>query len=180
MATKIYIIICLLGTLGIGFVYMVRRMNALYTRVNFIHEFRNKFIDLGNLGSVGSKYYDHSRVDYNLHHWLTLNAVKAQREIGGFGIGVFMAPFQLYKINHYEFITQTVGKFTEGLLHTQEIAIVDNILTRWLGAQNDAIEEIEKDIKNPLKWFQYGVRLILSLPIRILNWFGIISESNLD
>jgi hypothetical protein len=177
---KLYIIISLIGISIIGFLRLRTLLSDIQERIIFIWEYRDKFIQVANSDTSGARTFSAYNIDYNLYHWLTLNSVKAQRYMGNFGIGEFVAPFQLYKIRNYEFIVGTVSKFTEGLLTTQEISMVDNILTRRIGHHKEIEKQLIKEIANPIKWFQYGVRLITSIPVYLLNWFGIISENSLD
>ena len=52
-------------------------------------------------------------------------------------------------MRNYEFVTGIVGKFTEGMLHHQEISMVDNILLRTLGHYGNILDAYEKDLRSP-------------------------------
>jgi hypothetical protein len=109
-----------------------------------------------------------------------LNAPKAQREVGIFGIGEYIAPFQIYKIRNYQSIVNTLPKFRERFFNDAEITSVDDILLRCIGYYQEIDDRVIKEGKNPFKWFQYGVRFLVGLPFMLLKWFGIISDQTLD
>lgn len=146
----------------------------------FLDEYRDNYIKLINSYLNSSGYRVARQFDPELYSWLVSKSAKAQREVGMFGVGEFIAPFQIYKIRNYQFIVNTIPKIRDGHLRDEEINLVDDILTRCLGAFDEIKIELQSELKNPLKWFQYGVKWCLSLPIRILYWFGIISNSTVD
>jgi hypothetical protein len=42
------------------------------------------------------------------------------------------------------------------------------------------LESIKKKLKNPIAWFKEGFQEIISLPIYLLNWFGILSDTTVS
>lgn len=180
MAAKIYIILGLITVFIIGF-YRARRILILVIeRLNFLSEYRDNFIRVANSISFTAGFGTHGHIDHDLYHWLTMNASKAQREVGVFGVGEFVAPFQIYKIRNYQFIVNTLPKLRQGLIHHQEITAVDDILVRCIGYYAEIEQRLQRNYKNPVKWFQYGVRFVISVPIRLLEWFGIINDATFD
>lgn len=51
---------------------------------------------------------------------------------------------------------------------------------RYLGDMGRLIEDEQKDIKNPIAWLQQGIQFYIGFPVRLLNWFGIISETSFE
>lgn len=145
----------------------------------FLHEYRNKLIELAN-GYFGSAYVAARSIDPEVYHWLTLNVNKAQRLVGPFGIGTYIAAFQSYRIDNCRFLVNLIPNFQTGTIAQQEMSILDTSLTTALGAYQEVAEENRKSLRNPFKWFQYGIRSILSFPVRLLGWLGIISERSAE
>ncbi|MEZ4721110.1 MAG: hypothetical protein R2813_04450 [Flavobacteriales bacterium] len=166
----------------IGFIRIRSVLSKLSARIDFLAEYRENYVKLANSVSRSdfSMFARPSNIDPQLYHWLTLNAARAQREVGIFGVGEFVAPFQIYKVRNYQFIVNTLPKFRDDRIMPQEITMVDDILVRCIGYFEEAETSLKKTIANPLKWFQYGIRFLVSFPARILSWFGIISEGMFD
>jgi hypothetical protein len=179
MAVNTYIILGFVSILLIGFLNLFSNLKLLVRRLEFLSEYRNKFIQLSNF--YFSSHYAAARTyEPELYTWLTLNSNKAQRDIGSFGVGAFIAPFQSYKITNYQFIINSLPKFRDGHIHQNEVTTVDQALLRCIGYLREIEEGLRRDIRNPVKWFQFGVKYILSLPARFLNWFGIINDNAVD
>jgi len=164
----------------IGVIRIIYAIRNIRKTILFLTEYRNNYIDLINSYFHSSGYRAARQFDQRLYSWLVSKSSKAQQEVGMFGVGEFIAPFQIYKIRNYQFIVNTIPKIRDGHIRDEEINLVDDILTRCLGAYEEINNELQLELKNPVKWFQYGIKSVLSLPIRILNWFGIINIRTVD
>lgn len=164
----------------IGFIRIIYTIRDIGKTIVFLTEYRNNYIDLINSYLHSSGYRAARQLDPKLYSWLVSKSTKAQQEVGMFGVGEFIAPFQIYKIRNYQFIVNTIPKIRDGHIRDEEINMVDDILTRCLGAYDEINNELLSELKNPIKWFQYGVKWVLSLPVRILNWFGIVNTNTVD
>ena len=105
---------------------------------------------------------------------------KTQRLLGIYGRGLYTAPFGRFQINNYEYILNTVNQMRTGDADSQDLSMCDNMMVRYLGDMSRLIDEEEKRRKNPITWLQLGIQFYISFPIRLLNWFGIISDTSLD
>jgi hypothetical protein len=165
----------------IGFVQVYNRHNRVVKKIDFAGEYRNKFVEFAN------KYFKtHDRwsrsgdLDGELYVWLTMNVSKIQSYVGSFGVMSYKPAFQNYMINNYQIIINTIPKFREGQVHDFDVGSVDDCLLRYIGHLEDYSEETQRNLRNPIIWFREGFRELLSIPIFILSWFGIISNRTLN
>lgn len=82
-------------------------------------------------------------------------------------------------INNYQIIINTIPKFREGQVESFDVGSVDDCLLRYIGYLEEYQKDTLRDLKNPIIWFREGFREILSIPIFILSWFGIINNRTL-
>lgn len=115
-----------------------------------------------------------------LYHWLVSNMDKTQRLLGDYGLGLYTAPFHRFQINNYQYILNTINQMRTGDADTNDLSMCENMMVRYLGDMGRLIEEEEKDLKNPIAWLQQGIQFYIGFPIRLLNWFGIISGTSFE
>lgn len=158
------------------------KLNKQYRLVLENHEFaftfREKFIEMTNI--YFSKYDSYSgrrHLDQELYMWLTKNVNRMQGDLGNMGTMHFVAPYRTYSVRHYQIIINTIPKYRMGNVEDFEVNSVDDCLLRYLGVMEKAVEATDKRRRNPAIWFKEGIQGILSLPIYILNWFGIIGDN---
>lgn len=60
----------------------------------------------------------------------------------------------------------------------QAVQDCDDMFLRHLGTLKLAEEKIKRSLKNPFSDFAEGVKLIISLPVLLLKWFGFISAES--
>lgn len=180
MTTTIIIIGILLIFL-IGFIQLFRTHSRTRKKHEFASEYRNKFIEFAN------KYFEQydkwsktGNLDNELYVWLTKNVSKIQNYVGGFGVMSYKPAFQNYMINNYQLIINTIPKFREGQVENFDVTSVDDCLLRYIGHIEERIEDTFKNLKNPIIWFRIGFQEIISIPLFILNWFGIFSKSRVN
>lgn len=172
---RLWIGLSLLAVFIIGLIEILTLFKKYFVKAEFLREYRNNFVDFVNKFSQGG--YAGKTIDQELYNWLALNASKAQRIAGTIAKGHYTAPFRAYTVSNYEFIINTIPKFrAEAHLHETEITFIDDILMMAIGEYQEDVDHYRKEIKNPFKWFKYGIRFIMKLPIQILSWFGVISE----
>jgi hypothetical protein len=175
------IIAGILIILVIGFTKAYGRYSRTKRRIKFSHEYREKFIELANkYFKTYERFRESGNLDQQLYIWLTLNVSKIQNQLGGFGRLSIQPPFQNYIIHDYQVIANTLPKFKEGIVESQEANMVDDCLLRYIGHLNGNNQENLSSLKNPVIWFREGFKEILSVPISILNWFGILSKRTVD
>lgn len=175
------IILSILTVFIIGFVQVYNRHNRVVKKIDFAGEYRNKFVKFSN------KYFENydrwsrsGNFDGEQYVWLTMNVCRIQNYVGTFGIMDYIAPFQTYKVSNYQIIINTIPKFRDGSIKDFDVNSVDDSLLRYIGYLDEYQKDTQRNLKNPIIWFREGFREILSIPIFILSWFGIISNRTLN
>ncbi|HMR82040.1 MAG TPA: hypothetical protein PKE30_02875 [Niabella sp.] len=170
------IILGILMVFIIGFIQAINRHSRVVKKIEFASEYRKRFIEFANSYSENYDRWSRSgNFDGEQYVWLTMNVSKMQSYLGTFGVMDYIAPFQTYTISNYQIIINTVPKFRDGSVKDFDIHSVDDCLLRYIGYLDDFGKGTQKNLRNPIIWFREGVKEILSVPIFIFNWFGIIS-----
>lgn len=175
------IIFILIGILITGFVKIRKRANMNIKKYHFANEFKNRFMALVN---TYVKTYDtwsqKGNVDQEQYIWLTKNVNTMQSYLGYIGTLHYVAPFQLYTINNYQILINTIPKFRNSQVKEYDINAADDCLVRYIGVVEKKLDYDKKDLKNPIIWFKEGIHDIMSLPLFVFSWFGIISNKSLS
>jgi hypothetical protein len=161
----------------VGFNDVYKRHSRIVEKIDFAGEYRDKFVELANKYFQNYDRYNRSgTLDNELYVWLTLNVNKMQGNLGGAGVMDYSAPFQMYRVHNYQIVINTIPKFRDGSVENFDINSVDDCLLRYIGQLEEYGKDTLRNLKNPIIWFREGFREVLSIPIFILNWFGIISS----
>jgi hypothetical protein len=165
----------------IGFIQVFKSNSRVLKKHEFASEYRNKFIDFTNKYFKNYDRWNQSgNLDGELYVWLTKNVSKIQNSVGQFGIMDYLAPFQTYQISNYQIIINTIPKFRDGQVKDFDVNSVDDCLLRYIGYLEEHNKETQKNLRNPIIWFRIGFQEIISIPLFILNWFGIFSKSRVN
>ncbi len=172
------IIILFFIAVGItGFIVLRKRYTTSVSNLNFTNEYRNSYIELANyFYKTYDQYEGRGNVNSEKYTWLTKNANKMQVMLGQTGIIHYVAPFQKYSVPNYQVLLNTLPKFREKYLHHSEVNTVDDALLRYYGILEERVQVYQKELRNPFLWFKQGFKEFFSLPIYIINWFGIIPD----
>lgn len=171
------IILGILTVFIIGFVQVYNRYSRVVKKIDFAGEYRNKFVHFANkYFQTSDGYHRRGDIDGELYVWLTMNGNKIQNDVGSFGVMSYQPAFQNYMINNYQIIINTVPKFREGHVENFDVGAVDDCLLRYIGYLEEYRKDTRKNVRNPIVWFREGFREVLSIPILIFNWFGIIGN----
>ena len=175
------IILSILTVFIIGFVQVYNRHLKVVKKIEFSGEYRNKFIEFSDkYFQTYDRYSRSGDFDGKLYVWLTMNVSKIQNYVGSFGIMSYKPAFQNYMINNYQIIINTIPKFREGQVEKFDVGGVDDCLLRYIGYLKEYSKDTLKNLRNPIIWFREGFRALLSVPIFILGWFGIISNRTVN
>ncbi len=170
------IIVGILTVFIVGFVKVYNRHSRVVKKIDFAGEYRNKFVAFANkYFKTSDGYHRLGDIDGELYVWLTMNVNKIQNDVGSFGVMSYQPAFQNYMINNYQVIINTVPKFRDGQVENFDVGAVDDCLLRYIGYLEEYTKDTLKNLRNPIVWFREGFREVLSIPILIFNWFGIIS-----
>jgi len=176
------IVISLSLCLVIGYRTIYQRTNKIKAKFSFVFEFREKFHHLVEtyFSNYEQQFRQHGEVDAESYIWLTKNANKIQSSLGQIGVMDYIGPFQKFVIKNYPIVINTLPKFREGTVDPFDANSVDDCLLRYAGLLEDAIEHNENESKNPIIWFREGFQVITSIPLYLLKWFGLLSESGVS
>lgn len=173
----------LLGVAIIGFVSKFLELGNIRSRYEFTAEYRNKFIDFIN------ELVQRRSFNQQLYYELTVKVKEMQYELGSDGVYAYVKDnLKGYSTSNYQalvnFLPETrnvLNDFDNSIMrmrYNQEIQNCDDMFVRHLGTLELAEKNIRKSIYNPLADFAEGVKLIISLPVLLLKWFGFISAES--
>ena len=165
----------------IGFLTLRNQIVRIYKSLDFVEEFRTKFIDYCNSRGNDSEAYT----------WITLNSPKMQREMGAYGTyEAFKPPAANYMIKNYQIIMNMIPELRRYIDMSNEsmgtmfastidgyIKAIDEALLRYIGVLNEQEDNAKKRLGNPLLWLRTGVEEILALPLLLIAGFGLIGFS---
>ncbi|OGU10272.1 MAG: hypothetical protein A2075_21740 [Geobacteraceae bacterium GWC2_58_44] len=112
-----------------------------------------------------------------------------QRQLGRTGIlAAFRPPFADFQYTNYQILLNMlpelrkafVDSYALGRLASEYGATVQETMLRHLGEIDECETNLGKEVRNPFVWLREGARTILAIPLYLLQWFGIISESITD
>ena len=92
----------------------------------------------------------------------------------------YSAKYRAYLIKNCPFIVYILPKFREGQLHHSDALEMDNMLIRTAGDKGHVRDRYEKELKNPVLWFKYGIEFFISIPLILLSWFHILPDGKLQ
>ncbi|MDQ7815871.1 MAG: hypothetical protein RDU14_02515 [Melioribacteraceae bacterium] len=174
--STLLIIGILLIVLSIGFIDVFLEIKNFTDKHSFAMEFLEKFQNYVMSRGENNQDYD----------WLTLRAERMQNQLGGAGIMNYKMAGSHTFIPNYPIIlnllpdTRNELRYNYRLKSNLEFSVntVRDTLLRHIGFIKDTKKEYDKLIINPLFWFRNGVLLIVLFPIKILQSFGLLSNSS--
>jgi hypothetical protein len=178
---SIIVILIIIAIFVSGLIILYHRHSWIVKRLIEVHVFREKFIEFSNIYfSSYDKYSRSGEVNNTLYVWLTMNVNKIQEDMGYFGVVDYIAPFRTHKVSNYRVLLNTLPKYRDGEVRDQDVNLVDDCLLRYIGFAKEKETMASKNLKNPLVWFREGIKYLLSIPIFILNMFGIFSARTVE
>ncbi|MCK1997486.1 hypothetical protein MPH47_09680 [Psychrobacillus psychrodurans] len=177
-------IIILITIVMIGVIKVLRDWSEHQKNLKFTSDFINKFREFGN--DLFNKNFNQEN-----YQWLKLNSFKMQSLSGDFGVARTFKPaganyfFKGYQIiingvtevkNIYQRMSSSFGGLSfEWQMLQESIGMIDDALLSYFGFLENKSEQKFKAIKNPLIWFREGIQFIVTLPISLVYWSGIIN-----
>lgn len=178
---KLLPLIFLLSITVIGFTSKLLELNNIKNRYEKTVEYRNNFIDF--LNELSSK----QSFNQQLYYELTSKVKEMQYELGSDGVYAYVQDnLKGYRANNYQllinFLPETrniLNDFRNSIMlerYNQKAQCCDDMFIRHLGTLEFAKKNLHKNLFNPFADFAEGVKIIITLPILILKWFGFVSE----
>lgn len=171
------VVVCILGV-----------TKLILDRINYIKDnnFACEFLD--NYRKFSSEIMK-DNLSNKEYEWLKLNSVKMQKQMGGLGIAHAYKPaFDNYMYNNYQVIINSISHIKDMCIQNygsswgkqtiySEVSFVDDMLLTYVGDLHNKLDYNVTELKNPLIWIREGVRFIITLPIIIMYWSGIMKYS---
>lgn len=178
---KLLPLIILLVITIIGFISKFLELGSIRSRYESTAEYRKKFIDFIN------ELFSKQNFNQQLYYELTAKVKEMQYELGSDGVYAYVQDnLKGYRANNYQllvnFLPETrniLNYFSNSIMMTrynQEAQHCDDMFVRHLGTLELAEKNQRKSLLNPFADFAEGVKLIITLPILLLKWFGFVSE----
>lgn len=159
----------LLLLLIIGFIVNRNELKSMSFVHNFVAEFFERFI-----------HFAFTKDEKNLENykWLLGRVDRVQTYLGAGGLALYQPLFEKYVINNYRVIAELVNQLgTSSPPRGIDLETARNLLFRYLANLEVVIDQKKKELYNPLIWFRVGVQYIISFPVSLLHWFGLIEYS---
>ena len=164
-----HIIVGLILIFVIGFVKILVVLKNTKNDYDFVSDFRNNFFEFSN------KYFNGS-LDNKLYITLTKDVSEIQRTLGYFGIVHRTEHRQTYIVPQYEVLLNSLPKFRDGTIKSDDAYLTEDCLIRYLGYTEKRIKGIRETLFNPIIWFKMGIQQIVSIPLYFFYWFGILGK----
>lgn len=163
----------LVVVLATGFLKIRAKVNSLTADFDLVNEFHQKFLELASL-------YRQKIFNERIYHWLVSRMDKIQSMLGTFGKAYFISAYNRFEDPNYHYIINTIPDIRTGRTANPELLTCDDMLVRYLGSLSRRIEAERVQLKKPFVLLQLGLQFYLGMPVRLLYWFGIISDSSFN
>lgn len=153
----------------IGLVNLILENRKLQEKRHFAQEYLSKFQLL--LRSYNTSF------DMETYVWLTKRVIKIQSELGSIGIFEYRPPGENITIPNYQIISNTLPELRSRYANPNSVRMCEDVLIRYIGYLDEFAKIYIAQMKNPFKWFKEGVASIISLPVLIFYWTGLIGAT---
>lgn len=175
-----YILISFL-LLAVGFINLQISLRKIVVESIYYNDFSNHyFLFLQSLHL--------NQIDYKEYQWLIVNSPKMQRNLGIFGV---MSNFidGRYQYRNLQILVNLLPQIREAYETTRSYNalsfdfdrlkgftnVITESLLRYEGDLSERDEATRNRLKNPFIWFREGVQWVVTLPIQLLYWTGVIN-----
>lgn len=175
--------ICIvIGIIFIGHISKRIDLSEIKKRKEFTSQYRNKLIGFLNDFLAGNP------LNQPLYYELTTDINPMQWELGKDGIAYVQDPLNGVSSSNYQLLINFLPELRRFQSERDNIIIMnrlrqsaencDDMFIRHLGTLNELDKSYRKTLYNPFSCFSDGMKFIVSLPILILNWFGLLSDEH--
>lgn len=179
--SKLIGVIILIFISGIGFLRIICKMKGQIEYSDFAVKYLNEFREFSR--ELMNKFFDDEK-----YQWLKLNSVKMQTIIGDYVEVTYKPPAANFVYKNYQVIVNGITEIKnmyirmingfslslEKEMLLESIELVDDVLLTYISYLQKQEEELTKELKNPFVWFREGVRFIVTFPIFLVHWSGLI------
>lgn len=170
------------GLMLVGVGYTFYGINKLSERLQYTQKYRDEFLKL-------CEQIKKDKIDEQTYYNLAHDMNKIQLELGVDGIiSVYYDPLKGIRMNNYPIFLNFFNDLRTELTCyciledriNLSIGTCNDALIKHIGQLDNTIEYRKSKIKNPFYCFSKGVSLIVSLPIKLLEWCEIINQKSSD
>ena len=180
---KLIPIFIVIGIIILGFIMKLIELYDAVERTDFTNQYHNKFIKLA------SEILSNKNFNQQLYYELTLDVKAMQYELGSDGVYAYAIDnLKGFSTSNYQALINFLPELRDVLSNQDNFVLMsrydqavkdcDDMFIRHLGSLNEFEKSIRKRLFNPFSCFSDGMRFIISLPILLLNLFGLISDEH--
>jgi hypothetical protein len=132
------------------------------------------------------KYIENFASNTEAYVYMIKNSNRMQNQLGNQGLLTIKKPFNGVIIRNYTIIlsglTELESYLSQPILknQTSQLAkLIIDALLRNIGDNENRIKEIISSLKNPVILYKEGWYRVISLPLLILEWLGLVTRSTL-
>lgn len=163
----------LLAVLLIGLIDLVAELRSLGARHAFAVVFQNRWA--GYFGAIAQG--QPTAMDYA---WLAAHQGRMTRELGGADRIDYVAPYNRYAIPNYPALTNTLAASHAQGAEPTMVALVDHLVISQVGALQERHASLLPKLWNPAYLVGRGLRFVVSLPLLVLAWVGLLPAPGLE
>ena len=166
--------------MAVGRYQIGKALGSLHADMEFAREYQDKFVRFIN-GLFSRQHFDNE-----LYGWLTYNVARMQRDLGDFGKVDYRPPYAGYMVRNYQLLVNTLNQMRSALSDEygfqllgkdQDAASCSDMILRYAGSLGEQEQDLLRESGSPFVWLQQGTQFIVTLPIRLLVWSGLIQYS---
>lgn len=164
----------LLALGALGLIDLISELGRLTTRLQFVVEFQQRWVTYFQMLAQGQP----AAGDYT---WLAMNQPRMSSELGPADLIDYRAPFAQYIVSNYPALMNTLAAARSGRgAHPDMVALVDQLLISKGGVIRHRHSSIAPKLRNPVYLVGRGLRLVVSFPLLLLSWSGLLPAGGLE
>lgn len=167
--------IALIALAVLGLIDLMSELGRLSTRLEFDVKFQQRWVTYFDALRQGQQP---AAADYT---WLAMNQPRMSAELGPADRIDYRAPFAQYIVSNYPALMNTLAAARSGRgAHPDMVALVDHLLIAKGGVLQQRHNSIAPKLKNPVYLVGRGLRLVVSFPLLLLSWSGLLPAGHLE
>jgi hypothetical protein len=164
----------LIALLGLGLIDLTSELNRLSRKLQFVVEFQQRWVRYFQALQQGQS----APADYT---WLAMRQPRMSSELGSADRIDYRAPFAQYIVSNYPALMNTLAAARSGRgAHPDMVNLVDQLLISRGGVIQDRQESLVPKLSNPVYLVGRGLRLVVSFPLLLLAWSGLLPARGLE
>lgn len=165
----------LLALAVLGLIDLVSELRRLSTRLQFVVEFQQRWVTY--FQALQQEQHP-AATEYT---WLAMNQPRMSAELGPADLIDYRAPFAQYIVSNYPALMNTLTAARSGRgAHPDMVALVDHLLIAKGGVLRDRHNSVAPKLTNPVYLVGRGLRLVVSFPLLLLSWSGVLPAGGLE